>query len=403
MEISYYVDYIKNNVLETPAYVFNCQVLKNHINNIYDIIDEKIHLCYAMKANPFLVPYLDKMVDTIEVCSSGELNICKRFGIPAKNIVFSGVNKTKTDIKNAFEYGVGTITIESYNQFLLINQYCKEKNCEANVFLRLSDGAQFGMNEEVLEQIVKNRKDYKYLHIIGIHFFSGTQKRKININELKMIIEYVNKLKRLYNLEIQYLEYGVGLYVPYFVDEDADRLYDELKEIATFVKDSNLPYIVVFEMGRFFTAICGEYLTTIEDMKVIEDKNYCIVDGGIHHLNYFGQNMAMRTPIIQKIDISILERKSILEDIERKDMKWIICGSLCTYADILARNVLFDKLSIGDILIFQKAGAYSVTETPGMFLSREMPSIYLYEKEHGLTKVRERIPSDQFITNMTIN
>ena len=80
---------------------------------------------------------------------------------------------------------------------------------------------------------------------------------------------------------------------------------------------------------------------------------------------------------------------------KKSDLKsWTICGSLCTTADVLARNVELDNLRIGDILVFKRTGAYSSTEGMAIFLSREMPRILLYSQKSGIKIVRDFIYSD---------
>ena len=124
------------------------------------------------------------------------------------------------------------------------------------------------------------------------------------------------------------------------------------------------------EMGRFFVSACGTYLTTVVDTKVNCGHAYAIADGGIHHVNYLGGNMGMRVPRIEHL------RCDIARDTDVRD--WTLCGSLCTTADVLVRKAAFDGLTPGDVLAFRYIGAYSVTEGPALFLSRDMPRIVLH-------------------------
>lgn len=396
-----YSKYFKNGELLTPAYVLDCTELERHVRKIQEIVGQKIGLCYAMKANPFVTKIVNQWIDRVEVCSPGELAICRRMGIMPDDIVFSGVNKTEEDIREAVEYGVGVITIESYKHFELVKKCCEKTGRAVNIFLRLSDGCQFGMAKDKLEQIVAGRADYKYLNICGIHYFSGTQKKNIelNVKELQMLADYLEQLKGQYDFKPDVLEYGAGLYYPYYTNEDFDSRYDGLTEMARHIEAFHFTCKIVLELGRFFTASCGDYLTSVQDLKSVDDKNYCLVDGGIHHLNYYGQNMAMRTPIIDKLDDFGQNEDNYTEFVEdfQAKSKWNICGSLCTFADVLARNVEFEKLRMGDVLIFRNAGAYSLTEAPNLFLSRKMPRIYLYDKSKQLKKIRDTVATDEFI------
>ena len=136
-------DILKSN---TPAFVFDTAALKKRVAQIKEIVGETVSLCYSMKANPFFVPAMITCVDKLEVCSPGELTICKKLGVDASRIIYSGVNKEIPDIKEAYEYGVGTFTAESVRQADLIQQVVETAAAgeKAEVILRLNSGSQFG-------------------------------------------------------------------------------------------------------------------------------------------------------------------------------------------------------------------------------------------------------------------
>ena len=142
-------------------------------------------------------------------------------------------------------------------------------------------------------------------------------------------------------------------------------------------------------MGRFFAAPCGYYLTKVMDVKTNQGINYAVVDGGMNQLKYDGQLQGMQIPkIIQ------LKNNNTPDDVQ----PWTLCGSLCTTADVLCRNVELNSLEIGDVLVFCRTGAYSSMEGMAVFLSREMPVISEYSEQNGLTILREKLLSDVFNT-----
>jgi len=388
---------IEAGVVTTPCYIADLDILDKHVKRVLEIGDGHIDFCYAMKANPFLVERMDKYIGKIEVCSPGELSICIKNGIPGEDIVFSGVNKTYADIKTAIEYGVDLVTLESVKHFNIVRDYCSKNNVSVRVMPRLSSGAQFGMSEKELTDIIKNREEYPYLDIVGIHYFTGTQKKQIakDIDEIELIDSLIKRLRDEYGFECKIFEYGLGLSVPYFEGENFDGLYDGLIELVDYIKNMNPKYRLVFELGRFFVFNSMSYLTAVDDIKSVGDGNICLVDGGIHHLNYYGQNMAMRVP---KIDVIKTNKSDVglASVINKNDENWKICGSLCTFADVLVRKAPLGNLELGDTLRFYNAGAYSVTEAPALFLSRRMPVIYSYSKENGLKEIRGKIEAFEF-------
>lgn len=390
---------LDKGLIKTPCYIADMCVLDNHIARMKEIAGDTVKLCYAMKANPFLTKHIDEQVGCIEVCSPGELEICMELKVPGKDIIFSGVNKTAQNIEAAMRYGVDIITLESVKHFELVKSYCTANNCPAKVLIRLSSGAQFGMALNELKDIIKNRDEYPQLEIVGIHYFTGTQKKQAakDIEEINLIDELIKSLRDDYGYECKLFEYGPGLAVPYFEGEDFDARYEALKELVAYVKELNPQYRITFELGRFFVAESMQYLTTVEDIKRTADINICLVDGGIHHLNYYGQNMAMRVPrieVIRRDDKGV----GITGSIDEEDGNWKVCGSLCTFADTLVRKVELGKLSLGDVLVFGDAGAYSVTEAPVLFLSRRMPDIYVCETSGVINTLRK--DKEAFVLNM---
>lgn len=110
----------------TPLYIFDTEKLNNRIKYIRDRIDKSINLCYAMKANPFLVSYMSDDISRIEVCSPGEYEIVKKNNIKEEMLVISGVNKELKQIDEVIKtLNKEIITVESMHQFYMIKDLSK--------------------------------------------------------------------------------------------------------------------------------------------------------------------------------------------------------------------------------------------------------------------------------------
>ena len=369
--------------LDTPSYVFDTDILTERARWIADTI-RPAKLCFAMKANPFLVKVLDGYVERYEVCSPGEFHICVQNGLDMKKIVLSGVNKEYEDVLYAMEQGVVHYTAESRGQFYLVSRCAEELDRHVEILLRVTSGNQFGMSEEDVRQLIRERDKYPYVNIRGLQYFTGTQKKVIKkiAAEVEYIEELIRRLEEEEGFVTRELEFGPGLGVPYFTKDDfsEDR---RLLELFMELFREKRPYEVTFEMGRYLTASCGYYITKIMDQKRNDAVNVCIVDGGINHVNYYGQNMAMKTPILSYFPQHPLEQE--------KEEEWTVYGSLCTVADILLKKLPLCDARVGDYLVFHNIGAYSVTEGIYLFLSRRMPKIYLYGKTTGERLIREAV------------
>lgn len=396
---------------QTPYYVFDTDEFAKRAAMIRAALDckggRRIPLCFSIKANPFLLHRLPEGLDHVEVCSPGELEICIALGVKPESIIYSGVMKEKCDIERAVSYGAGILTCESIRHAKLISEVMLEYMSEgaqeaefaetkAQVILRLTSGNQFGMSLEDIEYIISHPDEFKGITVMGIHYYSGTQKslRKIN-KDLEKIKSALTMLKEKYNFEPKLVEYGSGLCVEYFEEDWQEKEKQSLDEAAEVLREFAEEYPLGIEMGRFLAASCGKYYTQVKDLKSTGDANYAILDGGIHHLNYFGQRMAMQVPPIGVYGCEVSENneKNGVEFTQSPDTDYTLCGSLCTVADVLVREVKLKKLELGDILEFGHCGAYSVTEAPALFLSRQLPAIYAYSKEYGYECLREHIPA----------
>lgn len=396
---------------QTPYYVFDTDEFAKRAAMIRAALDckggRRIPLCFSIKANPFLLHRLPAGLDHVEVCSPGELEICIALGVKPESIIYSGVMKEKCDIERAVSYGAGILTCESIRHAALISEVMLEciqegaheaefAETKAHVILRLTSGNQFGMSLEDIEYIISHPDEFKGIAVMGIHYYSGTQKslRKIN-KDLEKIKSALTGLKEKYGFEPQLVEYGPGLCVEYFEEDWQEKEKQSLDEAAEVLREFAVEYPLGIEMGRFLAASCGKYYTQVKDLKSTGDANYAILDGGINHLNYFGQRMAMQVPPIKVYggEVSENEEKPGVELTQMPDADYTLCGSLCTVADVLVREVKLKKLEIGDILEFAHCGAYSVTEAPALFLSRQLPAIYAYSKGCGYECLREHIPA----------
>lgn len=374
---------------DTPAYVFDTDKFAARAQKTASALGDNIPLCYSIKANPFLIKHLPSCVQWLEVCSPGELTICENTGIDLGRIIFSGVNKTQEDVERAMADGVGIFTAESLLHAELINDCAVKNGKTVPIILRLSCGNQFGMDESDIRKIICGRDEYKGLDIKGLHYYTGTQKKKAAIirDELAVLEDLIESLKKDYGFCTDHVEYGPGLACDYFGKEPEETDMLLLSEASEYLREFAQKYPLSIEMGRFLASDCGSYLTKIMDTKVTHGINYAICDGGINHLKYYGQTMAMQVPHI-----------TVYRPVGDKAENWSLCGSLCTTADVLVRKAELTGAGAGSVLVFDRAGAYSVTEGLALFLSRPMPNIYIYSENGGLIKLRGQILTDPLNT-----
>ena len=367
------------NEFGTPTYIFDTEILLKRVAYLKSKFNKNINLVYAVKANTFIAKEIEEAVERFEICSPGEFEICNNLGIDNKKMVISGVYKDRPIIEHMISNfdDIGKFTIESISQWELLTELVKKYNKQINVLIRLTSGNQFGVSEEDFMYIVNNNNN-DYISIEGIEYFSGTQKHSIKriTKEIDYLREFTNKVESETNLKIKEIEYGPGLPVFYFQDDefDEDTFLTEVNDLIGKISDK----VISLEIGRSIAASCGSYLTKVVDIKTNKNGNFALVDGGINHLVYYGGSLAMRIPHFE-----VFPKKN------NQTVTYNLYGSLCTINDILMKNINVNKLEIGDVFIFKNVGAYSCTEGISLFLSRDLPKIVICNKNKELKVVRE--------------
>lgn len=402
----------------TPTYVFDIDELTSRMKKIEAILGSDINLCYAMKANPFLVDAMKSLVSKYEVCSPGEFSICEREQIDMSRIVLSGVNKEKSDIEHVMDDcgGVGVYTVESLSQFEILNECASARKIKISVLLRVTSGNQFGIDEEEIEHLIADRSQYEYIDFKGIQCYSGTQKKKIS--QIECEIDWLDgicdTLREKYGYVARELEYGPGLPISYFEPDTDNDNFEMLQQFSNKLNEIRDKYEITLEIGRYMVGTCGIYLSRIADLKKNKGQNYCIIDGGINHLNYYGQTMAMKLPKsefvhmpsknqnIDEVADSTVADSTVADVCEKTMQPWTICGSLCTVADVIVKNMPLENAQVGDMIIFYNVGAYSVTEGIYLFLSRKLPQILTYDSLNKEVLIREDLASDVINTRKSL-
>lgn len=363
-------------------YVFDTEKLKKRIAYLRDSLPDNVALCYAVKANPFLSAEIVSDVERFEICSPGEGMICREMGILSEKMVISGVYKTPAYIESlvADSEFHGIFTVESDTQYRLLLNLAQKYERTLPILIRITNDSQFGVNEEEVKEYVKNRELLPRLSILGIQYFSGTQKTSVKKlrRELEFLDAFISELQTEYGFCVGELEYGPGFPASYFQGEEIDEAsyFHEFSEMLSEMKNK---VAITLELGRSISYTCGDFYTFIVDKKQNHGLNYLLVDAGMHQLVYHGQFMGMKKPFVH-----VVGRREAAAD-----TLYHICGSLCSMNDIIVKQMPLPDCEIGDVLCFENTGAYSVTEGIALFLSRDLPAVYIKRENEAPVLVRK--------------
>ena len=377
----------------TPLYLFDEEEFHRQSLHLRSLLPSDAELCYAIKANPFIIEQAARDADRIEVCSPGELRICQALDIPADKLVISGVHKDEA-LARELTGGKGDIaryTVESTLQFDLLEEAATDAGRRIPILIRLAHESQFGIDEPEIKTLVRRCIDNPHMDFCGIQLFAGTQKTstKRMRHELNKADALMREIREELGMDVREFEYGAGLPVLYFEpDEEARQKQDHLaSELAELLGAMEFTGKIIIELGRAMAASCGWYATRVVDTKNSGGNNYAIIDGGKHQLVYYGNAMGMSQPPC-----------SVFPTRAGDEQPWNICGSLCTTTDILAKKMPLPAIGVDDVLLFRKAGAYCMTEGVSLFLSRDLPAVVIADRAGNLRIAREHV--DTFPLNV---
>ncbi len=344
----------------TPTYVYS----RAHIEAQYLAYAEALagmpHLvCFAVKANSNLgvLNVLARLGAGFDIVSRGELERVLAAGGQADKIVFSGVGKTRDDMRRALEVGVHCFNVESAEELERLQQVAAELGVRAPISLRVNPDVdagthpyistglkenKFGIDIATAEDVYIRAAQLPNLEIVGVDCHIGSQLTTLEpfIDALDRLLELVDRLGEC-GIYLRHIDLGGGLGVRYR-DEEPPLAADYVKAVRQRLDGRDLA--LVFEPGRFIVANAGVLLTRVEYLKHTEHKDFAIVDGAMNDL--------IRPALYQAwMDVSAVQPR------EAEPRTYDIVGPICETGDFLAKDRAL-ALAEGDLLAVHSAGAY---------------------------------------------
>ncbi|MDH4467299.1 MAG: hypothetical protein QE271_04505 [Bacteriovoracaceae bacterium] len=387
-----------------PAFFYDLDYLKTHAAHMQSTSQHISHgdlkLWFAVKANPlsFIIDTLKENQFHFDVASLGELSQIMKVGVPGDRILVTGPGKSEEFLNLAFHHRVGTIVLESVEQWRKIIPLSKETGHYPSLLIRLqiqweqgeksilggSDITPFGMEagdaKIVLQELVGTKFSFLGFHVFQWgNILSATKLHSI----WKQTFQFCINLQP----QFQVLDVGGGLGIPY--DPSVSSLDWEssiypLQELKTKFK---IPQIWM-ELGRYAVGECGIYATKIIERKQVYGKEILVLEGGINHL-------ARPALIDQYFPVSVYDPHFHF-DLTKPLKKYSLHGPLCTALDFLGDHELPATLAPGDILIFHQCGAYGFTESMPYFLAHPTPGEVILQNEK-LKMVREQKLANEWL------
>ena len=384
--------------ITTPFYLYSENLIKQNIKEYISQSNDKTLFCYSVKANSNLS--ILKLIASegmgFDVVSMGELYRVIKAGCDTKKVVYSGVGKTRAEIRYALENNILCFNVESEGELFVINDEASAMDTTANISIRVNPDVAVESHPYISTGLKDNKFGVTYknalslyikasklssLNIIGIDFHIGSQITSIQpfIDSIKSIRSLVSDLKKE-NINITHIDVGGGLGISY-EGEDIVRKADYIKEITDSLRDLNVN--ILFEPGRSVIGDCGLLVTQIQYIKESETKNFMIVDASMSEL--------IRPPLYNAFHkiTPILKR-------DKSHKKYDIVGPVCESADFLGKERSMNS-EVYDLLVIEDVGAYGFVLSSN-YNTRPKPSEYIITNG-SIREIRSADTLDQILTN----
>lgn len=377
----------------TPFYVYSYEYLRDSFTSYKDAFkDIDTLICYSVKANSNLavLKAFSDLGSGFDIVSGGELLRVKRAGGDPAKVVFSGVGKTREEMKAAIEAGILFFNVESEEELHTLNQVGKELGKKAPVALRvnpdidpkthpyISTGfkkSKFGIEIGRAFDVYKEASTMEGIDVIAIDAHIGSQ-----IFDLTPFSDSVKKLVALADalvkegIKINYIDIGGGLGISYRLDDNPPKpdTYAEIikKEFA------GKPYKLVLEPGRSLMGNAGMLITKVLYLKEGTAKKFVIVDAAMNDLI---------RPAFYESYHEILPVKENSGDKEVVD----IVGPICESGDFLAQDRELPKVKSDDLLTVLSAGAYGFVMSSNYNTRPRVAEVLVKGDQYSVIRRRE--------------
>ncbi len=349
----------------TPFFCYSAATLTRHYRLFQEALEGTDHLiCYAMKANSNLavVKLLGDLGAGMDVVSMGEYLRAKAAGVPGERIVFSGVGKTRAEMRVALEGGIRQFNVESEPELLALNEVAGSLGVTAPVTVRVNPDVdakthhkiatgksenKFGIPISRAREVYAEIAALPHIRAVGIDVHIGSQLTDLAPFQAAYAkVADLTATLRADGHDITRLDLGGGLGIPYERSNTAPPLPIEY---GAMVKETlgHLGCEIEIEPGRLIAGNAGIMVTQVIYVKRGEDRNFMIVDAAMNDLVRPAMYDAHHDiePVVEPVP-------GIEPD------RYDIVGPVCETGDTFARGRVMAPVAAGDLVAFRSAGAY---------------------------------------------
>jgi diaminopimelate decarboxylase len=358
-------------------------------------------ICYAMKANSTLavLQVFAKAGCGFDIVSGGELARVIAAGGDVTKVIFSGVGKTRAEMRLALQTGIGCFNVESESEIDVLNEVATDMGLRAPISIRVNPnvdpkthpyistglkGNKFGIAHERTLAVYQHAAALPGLKVVGIDCHIGSQITEVNpyLDAMDRMLDLVETIEA-HGIAIEHIDFGGGLGIDYQGDTppQADALWAQL--LAKLDARGFGQRKLMIEPGRSLVGNAGVCVTEVLYLKPGEQKNFCVVDAAMNDLPRPAMYQAFHA--IVPLNAEPPSTQATVYD---------VVGPVCESGDWIGRDRSL-QVAPGDKVAVMSAGAYCMSMASNYNSRGRAAEVLVDGTQASLVRAREAV-SDLF-------
>ncbi len=384
------------DTMGTPVYVYS----RAELERAYRAFDAALagiphRVCYAVKACSTLgvLAVLVELGAGADIVSIGELIRWQKAGGDPAKVVFSGVGKTRDEMKTAIAAGIGCFNVESAEELVALDEVARGLGVRVKFALRVNPDVdpqthpyistglkqnKFGVSMAEARGLLKQAQSMAGLHVSGVDFHIGSQLTKTSpfIDAIARLVDLVTAL-RDDGVTLDHVDIGGGLGIDYGKGESVPtpaEYGDAVRAALAPLLDLGLELYT--EPGRVIVGAAGALLTRVVYRKHNGEKHFTIVDAAMNDL----MRPALYGSFHPMAAVTGPTRPAITTD---------VVGPICETGDFFARDRELPALAQGELLWIGAAGAYGAAMASNYNTRLRAPEVLVVGDQFAVLRPRE--------------
>jgi diaminopimelate decarboxylase len=391
----------------TPFYCYSTATLARHYRLFTEALSPLPHLvCFAIKSlsNVAVLRTLGDLGAGMDVVSGGEYRRARAAGVPGHRIVFSGVGKTREEMRLALTEGIRQFNVESEPELRALSEVCVSMGVTAPITLRVNPD----VDARTHEKIATGKKENKFgipigraseiyaeaaalpgIDVVGIDVHIGSQLTELEpFEQAYLKVADLTQRLRAEGHDIRRLDLGGGLGIPYSRSNDAPPLP---LDYGALIKRTvgHLGCEIEIEPGRLISGNAGVLVSRVLYVKEGEGRDFLILDAAMNDLirpSMYGAHH----------DIVPLTEPTVAAEPQVYD----VVGPVCETGDTFAKARPLPALQEGDLVAFRSAGAYGAVMASEYNTRPLIPEVLV--KDDHFAVIRARPTFDEMLARDTL-